>query len=310
VIAAKDFERGVDRFVASVLARLANLGLCGTDLELLWAEVVKERRPEHGKPDPGYERRLEALLGLDAGEADEGLWAHVASFRRSLGTGAVEEIAAAARDGFLETAKTVEAGRDRATTRIDVAQRDPLNGVLLLLEADAPLAWQLGEALAGRARHLWHVGDGPLTNRHLAEIADAPIDFLTKDQGQDIGSGMDGIGCREPRDGAGFRAIIRSPHPTNRRFQLARLLADDIVLGNRESVLPVTRARTARQKLQRAFAAELLCPFEELRAMLPSRPDDDDMEHAARHFDVSPLLVRTTLVNKGLLPRGRLAWLA
>jgi hypothetical protein len=70
---------------------------------------------------------------------------------------------------------------------------------------------------------------------------------------------------------------------------------------------PLTRAKTARQKFQRAFAAELLCPFEELQGMLPAAPEDDDVETAARHFEVSPLLVRTSLVNKGTLPRERLS---
>ncbi|WP_295884477.1 hypothetical protein [uncultured Thiohalocapsa sp.] len=303
VIRATDFERGVDRFIAAVLARLANLGLRGTDLELLWAEVAEERRT----PDLEQARRLEALLGIDAGEAEAGLLKQVGRFAGSLGTGAVAEIAAAARDGFLEAAKLAEAGRDRAKTKVELAERDVLNGVFVLLRADAPPAWQLGEALADRARALWHVGSGPLTNRQLAEIGGLPMGFLTDDQAQDLGDCMDGIGYREPRDGKGFRAQLRSPYPTNRRFQLARLLADDILVGDDESVLPVTRAKTARQKLQRAFAAELLCPFEELREMLPASPDDDDLEDAARHFDVSPLLVRTTLVNKGVLPRGRLA---
>lgn len=71
--------------------------------------------------------------------------------------------------------------------------------------------------------------------------------------------------------------------------------------------MPVTRAKTARQKLQRAFAAELLCPSQALQDMLPQDPEDDDVEGAARHFEVSPLLVRTSLVNKGLLPRDRLS---
>jgi hypothetical protein len=296
------FEQGVDTFIGSVVGRLRNLGFEGTDVELLWAEVTRERLDA----ELGQARRMEALLGVDAGEAEESLLDRVASYGRHLGRGAVEEIAAAARDECLQAVAAAEAQRSRAKTRVDVADRDTLSGLFLLLRADAPPAWQLGETLASRARRLWHVDAGPLSSRRLAEIADAPVDFLTRNPGEDTGTCMDGIGYREPRDGTGFRAIIRSPYPSNRRFHFARLLADDILAASAERLLPVTRAKTARQKFQRAFAAELLCPFEELQGMLPAAPDDDDVETAARHFEVSPLLVRTSLVNKGTLPRERL----
>jgi hypothetical protein len=302
-LSAAAFEHGVDAFITSVLGRLRTLGFEGTELELLWAEVTRERRDT----ELAQSRRLEALLGIDAGEAEESLLDHVASYGRNLGNGAVEEIAAAARNEFLQAVATAEAQRDRATTLVDVAERDQLSGRYLLLSADAPPAWQLGETLASRARRLWHVDAGPLSSRRLAEIADAPVDFLTRAPGEDTGTWMDGIGYREPRDGTGFRAIIRSPFPSNRRFHFARLLADDILAASGERLLPVTRAKTARQKFQRAFAAELLCPFEELQSMLPAAPDDDDVETAARHFEVSPLLVRTSLVNKSRLPRERLS---
>jgi hypothetical protein len=297
------FEQGVDTFIGSVLGRLRNLGFEGTDLELLWAEVSRERRVA----ELGHARRMEALLGIDAGEAEEALLDQVSCYSQNLGRCAMEEIAAAARDEFLQAVKATEAQRDRAATLVDLADRDKLSSLLMLLRADAAPAWQLGEALARRARDIWHLGEGPLTSRCLAQIADAPEDFLTRSTGEDTGTCMDGIGYREPQDGNGFRAMIRSPYPTNRRFHFARLLVDDILAGGDESLLPVTRAKTARQKLQRAFAAELLCPFAALQGMLPPTPDEDDVEAAARHFDVSPLLVRTSLVNKGLLPRERVS---
>ena len=34
---------------------------------------------------------------------------------------------------------------------------------------------------------------------------------------------------------------------------------------------------------------------------------DDEIDEAAQHFTVSPLLVRTTLVNKGILERDSLS---
>jgi hypothetical protein len=39
-----------------------------------------------------------------------------------------------------------------------------------------------------------------------------------------------------------------------------------------------------------------------------AQPDEDDISEAADYFQVSPLMVRTTLVNHGQLEREALAW--
>jgi Zn-dependent peptidase ImmA (M78 family) len=72
--------------------------------------------------------------------------------------------------------------------------------------------------------------------------------------------------------------------------------------------LPATGVYTQRQKFQRAFAQEFLCPFMALREFLgKDRPDDEAIEEAASHFQVSPLLIRSALVNKGILERETLS---
>ena len=75
-----------------------------------------------------------------------------------------------------------------------------------------------------------------------------------------------------------------------------------------ERLLPATMAKTSRQKFQRAFAQEFLCPVEALiQTIGTSHPEDEEIEAAAKHFHVSPLLVRTTLVNHQILTRDDLA---
>ena len=91
-------------------------------------------------------------------------------------------------------------------------------------------------------------------------------------------------------------------HHTSRRFALARLVADHIVAPSTETLLPGTDAATTRQRFQRVFAQELLCPFEDLMEYLDTdQPDSDAIERAAHHFDVSIQMVGTTLVNRGIL---------
>ena len=99
---------------------------------------------------------------------------------------------------------------------------------------------------------------------------------------------------------------------TSRRFALARLVADHIVAPSTETLLPGTDALTTRQRFQRAFAHEFLCPFKDLMEYLDTdRPYSDAIERAADHFDVSKQMTGTTLVNNGILGRESITeWVA
>jgi len=137
----------------------------------------------------------------------------------------------------------------------------------------------------------------------LAEIVGADPKLLNEPGEIPIPAARRGASAREP-----WRALLRSRYPEGRRFELCRLIADAAEMTNSERLLPATTAKTSRQKFQRAFAQEFLCPVEALIQTLgTSHPEDDEIEAAAAHFQVSPLLVRTTLVNHRILPRDELA---
>lgn len=99
---------------------------------------------------------------------------------------------------------------------------------------------------------------------------------------------------------------------TSRRFAACRLLGQWLERdGDTERLIPVAEAKTAQQQFQRAFAQEFLCPYGALMNRLQSdQPTPEDIDEAADHFGVSPLLVRTTLVNNGELDRESLKWVA
>jgi Zn-dependent peptidase ImmA (M78 family) len=80
-------------------------------------------------------------------------------------------------------------------------------------------------------------------------------------------------------------------------------LGDKLAGGPSGRLSPATKANTYRQKLQRSFAAELLCPYKVLSDLLRGDFSQEAIEEAARHFDVSPWTVQTILVNRGDLPR-------
>jgi hypothetical protein len=119
-------------------------------------------------------------------------------------------------------------------------------------------------------------------------------------------------GFRRNRWDEAVSIVQRAKAPTGRRFEIMRLVADHVVAPDDDHLLPITTARTDRQKFQRAFAAEFLLPFQEMYEQLgglsfgEGEIRDDDIEDVAAQYQVSPLMVRTSLVNRGVLPREAL----
>ena len=126
------------------------------------------------------------------------------------------------------------------------------------------------------------VGEAVLTSPHPPDSA--PLSFALNDS-----------------ESAG-RVVLKSKWETGRRFDLARLLGDRIVQSD-DRLLPATGADTYRQKLQRSFAAEFLCPFDALEDLLCGDYSEDRQRDAAERFQVSELTISTILVNHGLVDR-------
>ncbi|WP_371779714.1 ImmA/IrrE family metallo-endopeptidase [Streptosporangium subroseum] len=89
---------------------------------------------------------------------------------------------------------------------------------------------------------------------------------------------------------------------SSRRFTLSRALWH--YLWEPEPIFLVTTAYTDRQKVERAFAAELLAPAEGISELLgnaPERAVPDDLEGIADHFQVSPMVIKHQLENRLLV---------
>lgn len=305
VVSAAQFETAVDAFVETVVQRLAELNQRDTDLAELWAEVRRER----ADPALACQRRREALLGLDPDEADPQLLERLSQAANKLGSQAVDEIAAAATHAqvlpVLEVILEARAEASQATAvRFDADARTALQHLLAEPGMRGLPPWQIGELLAAGARRLWGLGPGPIDNARLGGIVGAPAALFDGPAGPTLPTVLDAAAFRDSHRPERFGLSIRSPMLENRRFHFARLLVDQAVAEDGERLLPAAATQTSRQKLQRAFAAQLLCPYDELRAMLPTPIAQDDVSEAAKGFEVSPLLVRSMLVNKGDLDRS------
>ena len=82
---------------------------------------------------------------------------------------------------------------------------------------------------------------------------------------------------------------------------MARFLGDYVSREAKDGQwLVSTDLGTARQKFQRAFAAEFLCPISALVEFLGEDYSETAIEDAAEHFQVGQRTVESLLVNNGL----------
>jgi len=296
ILPSTQFEAAVDAFIPRILGRLRDQGVDGTNLDRIWNDVLAER----GNPDLAKRRRVEALLGCDADEADDDAVDRLLADAASLGEQAVEELAADhASGGALLTADALTqiasssgfAASPRTAARLAAGTR--------LSQRDVP-AWRLGADAARALREQEGLGWQPIGDAGLAHLAGVDAKALASDTG---GGKVSFALDRNQTDG---RVVLHSRWNTGRRFHLARLLADRLVAPPRGRLHAATRAYTYRQKMQRSFAAELLSPFAAVDDMLKGDYSAEAQQDAAEHFQVSERTILTLLVNHRRLEREEL----
>jgi hypothetical protein len=297
VVGSSAFEGAVDEFVERVLGQLDAKSISRSNLANIWADLIEER----SSTDIALRRKLEALLGFEVDEASEGLIERLVDDSSNLGELGVQELAAAR----VENVSPATSAEIVETAERSGFELNPKDAVRLRLSAfnSLPLgvaAWKRGVAAARALRQQERLGDGAIPNYRLCELAGAPAaTIVEKNRSGFLSFAFD----QGPSRG---RVVMRSSYETGRRFDLARLLGDRIAAASEGALRPATRTYTYRQKLQRSFAGEFLCPFEKLKEVLAGDFSDDSIEDAARHFNVSVLTVRTLLVNHGLIERESL----
>ena len=302
-IPAEEFEREVDLFMEGILSRIHSLNMHDDYLQALWYEIVAER----GDPGTARWRKLEALCGCDPDEAPTQLIETLLKEQQTLGFSAIEEVAALGR----QTTNTLLDSILGLLANLEIPSGGGFQGTMPTLQttwipnSDAR-PWEQAANFAQHVRQDTGFGNKAITDTKLADLlctkASVFTDRSTTAVPMPIAFRTDAAG--------GFNLYFNSKWSTSRRFTSCRLLGDHLYRSDMERMLPATKVKTARQQFQRAFAQEFLCPFDALLEMIQTaQPGDDDIEEAAQHFGVSPQLVHTTLVNKGVLDRETLNWL-
>jgi len=243
-------------------------------------------------------RRLEARLGYDPDEAPEGLIDALSAFEGRVGSDGIEE-AAVATPGEAAPA-ALEAAIEASKASAIVVDLDFARNVGLGEEAGLP--WMLAEQAAGKVREVAGMRAGAIRGQALADLVSAQWQSL-----RDAPATARSLSyAARLKDGRDEHLALQTANPRDRRFEVARMIGDAVWSGAATFGV-VSRAKTDRQKFQRAFAQSLLCPFAELRDHVDlAGPTEEQMTAAAKYFHVNPSVVRTLLVNKGILPRETL----
>ena len=280
-----------DNFLDLVLRRLDTLG--ETELHVIWREVLAER----ADPLLSAARKVEARLGYDPDEAPPSLVERLLDLASEAGGSAADEIAPVCA-GSEPTDKFNEVME--LASQPGVSGRINLPAAVRAAEGDlAP--WQRARALALAVRESLGFGGQPVRDEDLADVLQIRSTDLSG-SGKSFSHAPIGLGVR---DGSGdeLKFLFRKKNRPARRFEAARFLADHLYAGRADRWLPVTDAGTARQKLQRAFAAEFLCPINALQEYLGREFLPEAFEDAAEHFGISELAVKSHLANHRLIPR-------
>ncbi len=297
IVRASEFENAVDLFINQVVGKLRDERVADSNLELIWRDVLSDR----GSNELAVRRKLQALLGCDVDESNQADIDRLISDAKEFGKPAVDELAADRMGN--EPPATSAAIKEMA--RCAGYTANPRDAVRLEhktvhgLPVDVA-AWKRGVAAATSLRQQERIGAAPISNDRLCQLAAVPRRVVgRKERSANLSFALDESATKGT-------VVLRSKYETGRRFNLARLIGDRVTASIAGPLMPATRTYTYRQKLQRAFAGEFLCPFEPMADMLKGDFSAEAIEDVTEHFNVSERTVRTLLANHKLIDRDEL----
>lgn len=292
MVAAGEYEPELDSFFDTVLEHCAR-SEDGSALNILLRQIATER----SDPELAGWRRLEACLGYDPDAAPDDVVDALIELEEIAGEEGVEEAAHAqpGSNSARSLSLAMEATRDSAVA-VDLSLADKLSRNWNLPNYASP--WQMAEAAATELRSIIGVNTGRLNQAVFGDIFRARWADLKSSTAT---ARKLPYGARMGED-VKSRIALQTLTSHDRRFELARQLGDAIWHRNTGFGI-VSRAKSDRQKFQRAFAHNLLCPFDDLQQAIDvNDPKPEAMQIVARKFGVHPSVVRNQLVYKGYLP--------
>jgi hypothetical protein len=287
------FASVLNDFINMIIARLNNTGLRETELHALWRDVCCERQNDEN----AFYRILEACLGNNPDEGPEYLINALADHAATAGRQAVIEIAVgmsgevANLNNYSSLGDIFDFSEQGLLGRFNYGEFKP--GLAIDQSFDKP--WVAGHGMARALRkHLGLDGGQPICDHKIEEILELSANDISSDMVVEPLKRFN-MSLGVPTDAERVRLCLHQPHWPARRFYLSRLLGEHILNADAPSNwLPATFGATWRQKYQRAFSSEFLCPIEVLNERLGSDAfyDEYEMERIAKEYGMGTLAVR------------------
>ena len=288
------FVHEVSSFINHVVARLHESGLHDSELAQLWTLILEDQT----NPGECQKRRIEAELGFDPEEGPAALIRQAISLEEMVGSASFSELAGAYAGS---KGNRIEAMSELIASNGIVGKPD-----IPIMDFDQPVRkpWKRAVSAAHELRQQIGEPGGALSNDVLYNL----LGLSKRDVENWCPSGRTKASVAEAAERQNVKFIPRKKHPVSGRFELARFIADYARSRKLDpkSWLVTADLSTARQKFQRAFAAEFLCPISSLVEFLDGDFSESALEDAADHFAVSEQTIEALLMNNGYFSRPSL----
>jgi Zn-dependent peptidase ImmA (M78 family) len=276
-------------------------------LKNLWLCVQEERQVE----SLARWRKLEAMLGKDPDEMEQSLRHELECEAQDLGFDAVGELASATQTmrptQLVEQLRRIRNVSESGTSCSESSLSLPTDFFQNPMKQEqVTKPWMVGVRAAQAVRAQQGVGgDQCVSSRQIEDMLGCQEASLLSEGQVQNETGLEHSFILKNTNNSRKIVFRKTNYLASRRFDAARLLGDQLLFPSiQESLRPATVSYTHRQKTQRAFASELLCPFDALDEMFAGNYESDEIQEAvANRFQVSPLLIRTQLVNHQKLDR-------
>lgn len=281
-------------FVDSVVARLADMEVCGTRLQEDWESI------RNADEEVQEFCAAAAALGLDPYDLQ------VAEQDRIIA--AAGRLPESIRRDFFSVADIAHLDQQSAGVRQELDAVSSLPHELSSLQqlrgslprSSAVASWDQGYEFARQLRQRLGIGEQILRSiEEIGKALDTDPDLLAGDLSTPAVEGLvDGILGINSKGSPGFRIGKRGEQ--SRRYTFCRILFEYLHSSGSDAAL-VSRVRSERQKRNCAFASEFLAPAELIRQRISGAPTgDEEIGEIAGEFNVSDYVIRHQIENHRL----------
>ena len=297
-VRSEHVQHELELLVTGTLTRLSEQGVTDTVLEKEWAAI------QQTDPDEAEYCRAAARLGLDP-------YSDAEPYEQDI-IQAAQTLSGQLLTDFLDAVNPDHIGRALAwisSLRSIIEGKEPLQESRDQAEIDASDVAEIQDLRAAARRRTlpasalpWEVGyqqarfiRGQIAPDSKAKLAvNRYVTALTR-KAPDVSLQALGAGASHPRP----LVIVGQSRPaTSTRFTLSRALWHCI--WEDSPLFVVTAAHTHRQRVERAFAAELLAPAEGIAQLLESPPEaasQEELKQIAQRYGVSSMVIEHQLRN-------------